>query len=218
MFLAGVDEAGRGPALGPMAMALVVATKEQEEKLADIGVRDSKELDSKNRVSLVAKIKNLVEEYKVSLVFPGELNSLMLRKSLNEIEAMRIGSMVNSLRVKPEILLVDSPDIVESNFSKRIARYCSARITIKSEHFADRNYPIVSAASILAKVARDAEIERLKGEFGEIGSGYPHDPLTIAFIRKWVEENGSLPPIARTEWETNKRELDRKFQTKLRDS
>ena len=218
MFLAGVDEAGRGPALGPMAMAIVVATKEQEEELISMGVRDSKELSPTKRESLAKKIKSLVEEYRVSLVSPSELNELMVRKSLNEIEAMRIAEMVNSLAAKPEIVVVDSPDIIESNFSKRIARYCSREITIRSEHFADRNYPLVSAASILAKVARDAEIESLKGEFGEIGSGYPHDPDTIAFIRKWVEENGSLPPIARSEWETNKRELDRKFQRKLQNS
>jgi len=217
MLLAGIDEAGRGPALGPMALAIVVATKEQEEKLVALGVRDSKELNAGERERLDAEIREIAEESVVSLVAPEELNRLMIRKSLNEIEAMRIGEMLNSISSRPEMLFVDSPDIIEANFSKRIEKYCGRKIVIKSEHFADKNYPLVAAASIIAKVARDAEIEKLRKEFGEIGSGYPHDSRTIAFIRKYIDEKKCLPPFARTSWETNKRELDSKFQTKLLD-
>ena len=215
MLLAGIDEAGRGPALGPLALGLVVATKEQEEKLAGLGVRDSKELKPPDRERLSGEIEGLVEEFTVSLVAPAELNKLMVRKSLNEIEAMRIGEMLNSLKSRPEVLFVDSPDIIESNFSKRIGRYCGRKLAIRSEHFADKNYPLVAAASILAKVARDNAIEELKKEFGEIGSGYPHDPRTIAFIKKYIDEKKCLPPFARTSWETNKRALDSKYQKRL---
>jgi ribonuclease HII len=94
-------------------------------------------------------------------------------------------------------------------------KYCGKSVTIRSEHFADKNHAVVSAASILAKVARDREIEKLKKEFGEIGSGYSSDPVTMAFLRKWIEEKGSLPPMARQNWETSRRELNKKFQTRL---
>ncbi|MEM0360217.1 MAG: ribonuclease HII [Candidatus Diapherotrites archaeon] len=215
MLVAGVDEAGRGPALGPMALALVVATKEQEELLLGMGVRDSKELQPKERERLEKKILDCIEEYRIVLVEPKELDALMERKSLNEIEAMRIAEMLNSLNSCPEIVFVDSPDIIERNFAKRIKKYCSKSVLIRAEHFADKNYAVVSAASILAKTARDRAIEMLKREFGEIGSGYSSDPITIEFLQKWVKEKGSLPPIARKNWETSKRELDKKFQTRL---
>jgi len=215
MLIAGVDEAGRGPALGPMTLAIVVASKEQEEQIVSLGVKDSKELSLKKRAELFKKIPGLCKEYVVSMVEPAELNKLMERHSLNEIEAMKIAEMINSLKSRPEMVFVDSPDVIQENFSKRIKKYCGKSLTIKSEHFADKNYPLSSAASVMAKVSRDNAIEELKKEFGDIGSGYPHDPKTIAFIRKWVKEKKALPSIARDKWQTNIRELDACFQKKL---
>jgi len=215
MLIAGVDEAGRGPALGPMVMAIVVASKEQEEQIVSLGVKDSKELSLEKRAELFEKIPGLCEEYVVAVIEPAEINKLMERHSLNEIEAMKIAEMINSLKSKPEMVFVDSPDTIQENFSKRIKKYCSKSLTIKSEHFADRNYPLSSAASVLAKVSRDNAIEELKKEFGDIGSGYPHDPKTIAFIKAWVKEKKELPPMARDKWQTNIRELNACFQKKL---
>ena len=217
MLIAGVDEAGRGPALGPMVMAIVVASKEQEEQIVSLGVKDSKELSIEKRVELFEKIPGICEEFVVSMVEPAEINTLMGRHSLNEIEAMKIGEMINALKSRPEIVFVDSPDVKQENFSKRIKRYCGKSLTIKSEHFADRNYPLASAASVMAKVSRDNAIDELKKEFGDIGSGYPHDPKTIAFIRAWVKKEKELPPIARDKWRTNVRELNACFQKKLGD-
>jgi len=215
MFLGGVDEAGRGPVLGPMVMAIVIATKEQEEKFIGLGVKDSKELKVSKRLELFDKIKDISEESAVAIIEPDDLNKLMPRHSLNEIEAMYIADLLNSLKSRPDLLFVDSPDSIESNFSKRIIKYCEKKIDIRSEHYADTNYPVVSAASILAKVTRDREIDRLKEEFGELGSGYSHDEVTRKFLSKWVEEKGSLPSCARAHWETSKRELNKKFQKKL---
>ncbi len=215
MFTAGVDEAGRGPALGPMVLATVLASKEQEEKLWEMKVRDSKLLKREERERLEGKIKNAVEDFAVAVVLPEELDCLMDRKSLNEIEAMKVGAMLNSLKKKPAVLIVDSPDLIEGNFAKRIKKYFGGDVVIRAEHFADRNHTVVSAASIIAKVARDREIEKLKREFGDIGSGYSHDPKTIEFIESYVSVHSRLPPCARKNWQTNMNALDKKFQKKL---
>ncbi len=215
MFIAGVDEAGRGPALGPMVLAVVLASKEQEEALKELKVKDSKLLKKSEREYLEKKIKETVEDYAIAIVHPKELDGLMDRRSLNEIEAMKIGAMLNSLKQKPEVLIADSPDLIEQNFAKRIKKYFCEPILIRAEHFADKNHAVVSAASIIAKVARDREIEKLKQEFGDIGSGYSHDPKTREFIEKYIENNNCLPSCARKNWQTSMNALDKKFQKRL---
>ena len=88
-------------------------------------------------------------------------------------------------------------------------------VKIISEHKADINYPVVSAASVIAKVERDAEIKKLSEKFGDVGSGYPHDDETIAFLRKYLLKYNELPPFARKSWETIKALQSEKFQKKL---
>jgi ribonuclease HII len=215
ILVAGIDEAGRGAILGPLVMACVLATKEQEEELLDIGVKDSKELSPDTRTKLERKIKDIVESYAVVKITPQELNELMPRKSLNEIEAMKAAQLLQELTPKPEIVIVDAPDIIAENFSKRIKRFLSLDVIIKAEHFADSNYAIVGAASILAKVARDSEIEALKKRFGNVGSGYWHDPLTKSFVQGWVEKHKALPECARIYWEPSVQTLNKKLQKTL---
>jgi ribonuclease HII len=73
---------------------------------------------------------------------------------------------------------------------------------IVSEHHADSTYRIVSAASIIAKVARDKEITKLAKKYGEIGSGYPSDPTTITYLSRYIDEHKVPPLIARKSWKT----------------
>ena len=112
-------------------------------------------------------------------------------------------------------MFFDSPDSIEKNFTLRIRNYLSFDCIIKSEHKADLNYPVVSAASIIAKVERDNEIKKLAEKYGAIGSGYPGDEVTVKFLKNWMEENNSLPDFARNSWDTSRRALDKKFQKKL---
>lgn len=215
MLIAGVDEAGRGPALGPMVIAITVIEKETEDQLLEMGVKDSKLLTREQRNDFFPKIKAMVKEYGSVHIEAMELDELMERKSLNEIEAMKIGKLLNDLKIKPELVFVDSPDFVEGNFAERIQRYLNFKVQIRSEHKADINYPVVSAASVIAKVERDFVIDKLAEEYGFMGSGYSHDAHTIHFIEKWLNEKGSLPFFARKQWATNKNLVDKKFQTKL---
>lgn len=215
MLIAGIDEAGRGPAVGPLVLAVAVIEKRDEDELLKIGVKDSKQLSEKQRNAQFGKIKGALSEFATIHILPEEIDSLRDRKSLNEIEAMKIGALLNGLKKRPSVLYVDAPDVIEENFAERIRKYVSYDLAIKSEHKADVNYPIVSAASIIAKVERDAEIEKLSKEHGEMGSGYPHDERTIKFLEKWLEKNKALPKFARASWDTNKTLIDRRMQRKL---
>ncbi len=217
IFLAGIDEAGRGSALGPLVMAAVLADKEQEEQLMELGVKDSKELSKKERLRLAKEIENIAEKCAVEKIEVNELNELMPRKSLNEIEAMKAAKLIQKLEKKPALLIVDSPDIIANNFAQRIKKYLPFNLIIRAQHFADKEHAIVSAASIIAKVARDAEIEKLKKKYGELGSGYWHDPLTQRFVQKWVAEHSKLPECARIYWQPNIKALDKMLQKTLGD-
>ena len=86
-------------------------------------------------------------------------------------------------------------------------------IEIVAENYADKNYPVVSAASILAKVTRDAEIKKLHKKYGFFGSGYPGDERTIKFLEKLDKEEYSK--IVRLKWATSKNILENKKQKKL---
>ena len=215
MLIAGIDEAGRGPCVGPLVMAVTCIEKKNEQSLFDLGVRDSKLILKKKREDFFPKIKKLVTEYNISKITATKLDVLMIRKSLNEIEAMMAGELLNSLKKKPDLVYVDSPDTLEANFAVRIKKYISFDTIIKAEHKADINYPVVSAASIIAKVTRDKEIEKLEKTYGKIGSGYSHDERTITFLKKYLHENNSLPNIVRKSWVTTQNILKEKYQKKI---
>lgn len=215
MIIAGIDEAGRGPVLGPLVIAVACIEKQEEQKLIELGVKDSKLLTAMQRDNFVKEIRNIVSEFAFTKISPKEIDELRDRKSLNEIEAMRIGQLLNELKIKPDKVYVDSPDTISVNFEKRIRNYLDFECIIQSEHKADVNYPIVSAASIIAKTERDAAIFELEKIHGKLGSGYPHDPDTISFLQKYVEKHKALPEFSRKSWETSKTLIDSAFQKKL---
>lgn len=215
MIIAGIDEAGRGPCIGPLVIGLVSIDKDKEEELIEIGVKDSKLLEKDVRNRLYPEVKKIAKEYYTIKIPANEIDSLMNRHSLNEIEAMKAAFLVNQLKVKPNIVLADSPDTLESNYAERIKRYLSFKINIKSEHKADFNYVVVGAASILAKVERDNEIEEMHKIYGNFGTGYPHDERTIKFIKEFLDKNDKLPDIVRKKWSTTDVILNNKYQTKL---
>ncbi|VVB75754.1 Ribonuclease HII [uncultured archaeon] len=211
MLIAGIDEAGRGPAFGPMTIGITVMEKESEKELKALGVKDSKQILPNKRKALIDDIKKHCVEYKVLIIEPIEINDLMAQYSLNEIEAMKIGELINGLKKKPEIIYIDSPDALKGAFEKRIRKYLNkshAKTKIVAENKADSNYVVVGAASVLAKVKRDEEIEAIKEKFGDIGSGYPADPKTQKFLKEYVEEHKKLPPFSRIFWSTCQKALE----------
>lgn len=197
--------------LGPLVICVAVAEKEKEGELRRIGVKDSKLLTPKRREKLVEKIKKICRELAVGKITASSLNEMMKKHSLNEIEAMEMGKLFSSLKHPPELIYVDSPDSVEKMFCNRLKRYYKGNAELICEHKADFNYPIVSAASIIAKVERDAVIEQIKKEFScDFGSGYTSDERTIEFLKNNFHRQ-QLHKYLRKEWETVERMKQRKL-------
>lgn len=197
-MIAGMDEAGRGSVIGPLSIALVCG---EEGDFLSLELTDSKLLTREERESLFPEIRKKFYSSFV-LITAKELNELMKRFSLNEIEAMKGAYLLDELPFEPSEVLVDSPDPHEQNFALRINRHTSKRFPIRAEHKADYNYPVVSAASIVAKVIRDWEIDRIRNELGyNFSSGYPSDETTVAAVREMLR-TGKGKEYVRMRWST----------------
>ena len=174
-------------------------------------------LSPSRREELADKIRKVAKEVHFVEIPAKEIDGLRSIMSLNEVEAKKIAELVLSFKEKPKRIIVDCPDTDTSVFVRRLHKYLGKEFELVVEHKADVNHPIVSAASIIAKVERDKVIERLKKRYGEIGSGYPSDPLTQKFLNSYFEEHGKMPPEVRKSWDTSKRIEDKKYQRKLND-
>ncbi|EDY35782.1 ribonuclease HII [Aciduliprofundum boonei T469] len=208
----GVDEAGRGPVIGPLVVAGVCG---EESKIASLRVKDSKKLSPKSRERLAEEIKKVASKIVVIKIEPEEIDALRERMTLNEIEVELFARVISQLN--GDKVYVDAADVNEDRFAEEIKKKLGKDVEIISEHKADSKYPMVSAASIIAKVERDRIIEELKEELGEFGSGYPSDDRTKRFLEKYVKEHNELPPHTRHSWKSAKRAMKKKEQKKLGD-
>jgi len=200
-MICGIDEAGRGPVIGPMVICGVLIRREDIEKLKQIGVRDSKLLSPVKRMMLERMVKEVALEYKLVRIQPEEIDRAREKRSLNDFEAEKFADIIDSL--KPTEVYIDSVDPSPQRFLGRILEYTKHRPKkMIVENFADRKYIPVAAASILAKVERDRLVEELRKKFGDFGSGYPSDPRTIRFLREWKKTRGEFPSFVRKSWET----------------
>ncbi|RLG18788.1 ribonuclease HII [Candidatus Micrarchaeota archaeon] len=201
-MIAGVDEAGRGCVLGPLVIGLAVAKQRVAAQLKLDGVKDSKELNHGRRKKLAAKIRKACGVLLIEIP-ATDLNLLMKKRiSLNEIEAMRIAKALMKLGEGVSSVYVDSPDAIPKMFERRIRKYYDAPFEIVCENKADSNHPIVAAASIVAKVARDEKIEEIKKIVGfDFGSGYSSDPRTVGYLKKNLHEP-KLQEFIRKKWST----------------
>ena len=201
MLICGIDEAGRGPVIGPLVMCGVLVEQKDEEKLKNIGVKDSKLLTPNQREGLFKKITGIAKRYKLLVIPPREIDMAVEsdKINLNKLEAMKSAWIINYL--SPDVAYIDCPSNNINNYTDYLKKYIfNGKIRIIAEHKADFKYPTVSAASILAKVTRDNEIGKIKKKIGiDIGSGYPSDEVTIRFLKKHHE---SYPEIIRKSWAT----------------
>jgi len=209
-MIIGVDEAGRGCIIGPMVICAAAINPLDEYKLKEIGVRDSKKLTPAQRERLYGKVWKLCKHTTVKIT-AQEINQLMEKHSLNEIEAMKIALAIDRLGIPGATIYVDSPDNVPAKFAMRIEKYLKTKAKIVSANKADDTYVVVGAASIIAKVTRDREIERIKEETGvDFNSGYTSDPFTQRVIDR-RKEFPQLEPYLRTKWSTLKVEEQKKL-------
>jgi len=201
MLVAGVDEAGRGCVIGPLVVAGVALKSEDLPLLVELEVKDSKLLTPKKREALYPEILRLTQSYHTIKVPPAEIDKAVFSTrrlhKLNRLEAKTMATIINTL--KPDEVYVDAADVVENRFKNHIRECLQAKTRIISKHKADRIYPVVSAASIIAKVERDREISSLRLEFGDFGSGYLTDEKTMNFLRELCK-NGDYPACVRKSW------------------
>jgi len=218
MLVAGVDDAGRGCVIGPLVIAGVMMKEEDLLKLVELGVKDSKLLSPRRREMLAAEIKRIAEKYTVIKLPPKEIDKVVQtgRKlhRLNRLEAQTMAKVIETL--KPDIAYVDASDVLEERFKQHILENLPFKVEIVSEHKADRKYPIVSAASIIAKVERDKEIAELRDTYGNFGCGYPTDPKTISFLQQCLEKLGEYPDFVRKSWKPAKRAKNEKNSRQIK--
>ncbi len=266
--MGGVDEAGRGPVLGPLVVACVMLDTSRRPALDDLGVKDSKLLSAARRERLAVAIRALPSvRIGIETVSAADLDARRARRSLNDIEAQCFAATIvqclathalahahappdalahahappdalahahahappdahahesctrhpfRNVRTTATVTL-DAADPVAATFAQRVERYLSSNdtesvstpVSLIAEHKADLNHPIVAAASIIAKTTRDAQMAAIGAELeAEVGSGYPGDERTIAFIQSYITAHNDLPPHTRRSWQTAKRLLE----------
>lgn len=198
MFIGGVDEAGRGSILGPLVVAGISVRQSALTKLKEMGVRDSKLLTPQTRMRLVDEIKSVAECYHVHAIDIAEIDRSVLRRGLNRLEAKAMAHVIR--HITADEVYVDCCDTNPQRYRDHIAFHLGKCPVIHSLHHADRQNIAVSAASILAKVTRDSEIQKLRKKHRNIGSGYPSDEKTMRFIRNWVARKKCAPVFARKSW------------------
>ncbi|RLI10388.1 ribonuclease HII [Candidatus Bathyarchaeota archaeon] len=204
---AGVDEAGRGCAIGPLVIAGVLIAEDRVDDLRLMGVRDSKRLSPKRREALAKEIEAMALRCVYFDLPPRVIDRVVERneklRKLNYLEAMAMARVIRDLR--PDRVYVDPSDVVPERFARQILRVLPERPEMVCEHRADANYAVVSAASILAKVRRDRIVAELRRRHGDFGSGYCSDRRTISFLEAWFRERDWCPPFIRASWATVKR-------------
>lgn len=210
VLVAGVDEAGRGCIIGPLVVAGVSIKEERIPALKQLGVKDSKLLQPRKRETLATEIGRLAEKQVIVKLAPADIDRVVKsgRKlhKLNRLEAQTMTRIIEAL--KPDVAYVDAADVLEERFKHHIQEGLSFKAKIVAEHKADRTYPVVSAASIIAKVERDREIAALIGEYGDFGSGYLADPRTMQFLKQWLQTYGEYPDCVRKSWKPAKQAKD----------
>ncbi|EMA19413.1 ribonuclease HII [Haloarcula amylolytica] len=192
----GVDEAGKGPVLGSMFAAAVRA---DPEVLPD-GVGDSKGIRPERRERLAGEIRESADAVGVA-----EIPVERIDADGTDMNTLTVDAQAEALSVVARDGLpgtVDAGDTDAARFGRRVADAVNADVTVTAEHGADETDPLVGAASIIAKVARDEHVAALAEEYGDVGSGYPSDPTTRAFLADYVDRHGELPACARRSWST----------------
>lgn len=200
---AGIDEAGRGPLLGPLVVAGVVV--KDENVLRELGVRDSKKLTPRRRQRLAERIDDVAERSASVVLSASDIDDGRQRQTLNDLELSAFVAVGRRLDVDDYVL--DAADTNSERFGRAFGRRLdrSPPAKVLSVHRADALHPVVAAASILAKVERDRHVERIGRRLNRVvnlpvGSGYPSDPVTVAFLRAYVDQEEELPPEVRSTW------------------
>lgn len=219
-MILGIDDAGRGPVIGPMILAGCLVDEATEKEFKKLGIKDSKELTPKRREFLANIIREKAETFEIAIAYPNEIDDKLENgTNLNHLEAIKIAAIINKInkgykRIK---VIIDCPSVGIAKWADMLKMKIEnlSNLEIVCEHKADKNHVSVSAASILAKSTREKEMDKLREKYGtQIGSGYTSDPATIKFLEKNAN-NDEDSNIFRKTWDTWKRASDKLTQRKL---
>jgi len=201
-MICGVDEAGKGPVIGPMVVAAVSVNN--AKIIENSGFKDSKLLTPQKRKELFELIqKNYT--HAIEIIEPKIIDKYRRKNQLNLLNRKAFEKLISKLN--PNIAYVDAADVNEDRFGKEIKNNLTNEkdTDVISMHKADTKIPVVAAASIVAKEIREREIMKLKEKIGDFGSGYPSDPKTIKFLKSYFHENSKWPSGTRKSWKTVER-------------
>ena len=216
----GVDEAGRGPVLGPMVYGIAYAPLSRKQLLVDLGCADSKSLTEEKRDVIFDKICDNSDKmgWAIDSISPNFIANCMYRRSKTSLNEVSMNSAIALIRktldagVFVSEIYVDTVGKPEKYQAKLEDIFPGIKITVAKK--ADSTYPIVSAASICAKVSRDHAIRawqfRETENETEYGSGYPNDPATKTWLADNVDPIFGFPQLVRFSWSTAEKILESK--------
>lgn len=219
----GVDEAGRGPVLGPMVYGIAFCPISKKDVLVDLGCADSKQLTEEKRDVIFDDINskefaNSCIGWAVEIISPNVISNSMYRRSKCSLNEVSMNSAIGLIQraidegVNIAEVYVDTVGPPEKYQEKLKKLFPQFDITVAKK--ADSTYPIVSAASICAKVTRDHALkvwtfpEGLKLTHKDFGSGYPGDPVTKKFLSENIDIIFGYPRLVRFSWSTAENALE----------
>ena len=216
MLICGIDEARRGPVLGPMVMCGAMIDEKDLPKLIKLKPKDSKLLTKEEREELYPKLLSILKYYKVIIMQPQEIDKAVHGHdglNLNKLEARKSAEILNEFN--PDRAIIDCPSNNINSYQIYLKKLVKNKeIEMILEHNAER-YPLVAAASIIAKVTGDREIEKIRKQIGiDFGSGYMSDLKTVEFLKNNFENYSEL---FRKSWFPYQELVNKKFQKSLTD-
>ena len=197
MKILGLDEAGRGCVLGPLVVGAFCCTDDNLENVVRSGATDSKKLSKKKRQQIIEKLPDLGQTMFLEIT-PKQIDE----GNLNVLEEGCFIELI--LHFEPDAVYIDAPThrrgipALTKRLESALRQQGMKPPTWVIEPKADLNYPVVGAASIVAKVRRDSVVSSL----GDVGSGYPSDPKTRKWLKGFVDRNEAFPSCVRTRWGT----------------
>ncbi|MCI4339616.1 MAG: ribonuclease HII [Thermoplasmata archaeon] len=189
--------------LGPLVVGGFCCSADELPNLIGLGVRDSKLLSPAQRDAVYGRLAAVGKRWSIAIP-PRTIDRYVGRGGLNELELETFARLVIQLR--PDVAYVDACDTNAARFGQRLAAIAGSGTRVVSRHKADRDFPVVGAASIVAKVRRDGALARLRAAAVEtLGSGYPSDAETRSCVERHARDGGQIPSWMRASWATVQR-------------
>uniref|UniRef100_A0A0N5C596 Ribonuclease n=1 Tax=Strongyloides papillosus TaxID=174720 RepID=A0A0N5C596_STREA len=221
----GVDEAGRGPVLGPMVYGLAIVKEKHQKLLKELEVDDSKALTEKKREKIFSEMNNDDQikkclTYRLHVISPRMISCRMLMDKKGVLNDISHSSCIDLIQAALDVGINVKAVYVDTvgpkdKYQKKLQDIFKDISIVVSEK-ADSKYPIVSAASIAAKVTRDNLISNWNYIEGDeystkiIGSGYPGDMKTRQYLDDNCDKVFGFTSLVRFSWDTAETILQKK--------